>query len=151
MRNLSSATGGGFEILLLEETSPNHWWAMLRPGRRAPIGARIQILDHQRQATPISALVEQVAEDGTRRLLFTGVENISSEFSKIGETPLPPYIRRSNANPSDAADIERYQTVYARTAGSVAACRRCASWPAIISVLPMRDRSAHSSRTTANL
>jgi ABC-2 type transport system permease protein len=37
------------------------------------------------------------------------------------------------------------------TAGSVDACRRCASWPTIISVLPMRDRSAHSSRTGANL
>ena len=118
LRGKNHQTGGQFEILLLEENAPNDWWAMLRPGKRAPIGAQILLLDHHGQPTPILATVTDVNADGHRRLQFADVKNLSDELDAIGEIPLPPYIERQGEM---AADRERYQTVFAHPPGSVAA------------------------------
>ena len=115
-RNLQ--TTGHFEILLLEETDTNVWWAMLRPGRRAPISARLELLDHRRRPTGIIASVEEINPAGHRRLRFSEVDNILDKLDALGEVPLPPYIERDGTEPEDR---ERYQTVYARAPGSVAA------------------------------
>ncbi len=114
----NSQTGGQFEILLLEESATNDWWAMMRPGKRAKIGTEIQLQDKSGETTKIIATVTAVNAEGHRRLQFSGTSNLFHEMEKLGELPLPPYIERHGEN---AEDQERYQTVYARPAGSVAA------------------------------
>jgi len=118
LRGVNAKTGGQFEILLLEENSANDWWAMLRPGKRAPIGVQIKILNRSAQPTEILATVTEVNGEGHRRLQFSGAQNIFNEFSALGEMPLPPYIERHGELPEDK---ERYQTVFAKSSGSVAA------------------------------
>ena len=118
LRGRNKRTAGQFEILLLEENGANDWWAMMRPGKRAPVGTEIDILDLHRAVTGISAIVTDVNEEGHRRLSFTGVGNIFQELDRLGEIPLPPYIERPELQ---AEDRLRYQTVYAQPPGSVAA------------------------------
>jgi len=62
--------------------------------------------------------VADINPEGRRRLAFAGPKNILTELDALGETPLPPYIARAGEQPADRA---RYQTVYARADGSVAA------------------------------
>jgi S-adenosylmethionine:tRNA ribosyltransferase-isomerase len=118
LRGQNPKTGGKFEILLLEENAPNDWWTMLRPGKRAPIGAEIKILNLRHEPTTILATVTDVNAEGHRRLQFSGVKNLFHELDSLGEIPLPPYIERPALR---AEDNERYQTVFAQTSGSVAA------------------------------
>ena len=114
----NSQTGGKFEMLLLEEVAANDWWAMMRPGKRAQIGTQIQLQDKNGGATKIIATVTDVNAEGQRRLTCSGTPNLLAELDALGELPLPPYIERHGELP---ADKERYQTVYAQPAGSVAA------------------------------
>jgi S-adenosylmethionine:tRNA ribosyltransferase-isomerase len=111
-------TGGQFEILLLEENAVNDWWAMMRPGKRAKIGTKIQLLDKSGASADFFAEVIGVNDDGHRKLKFSGTGNIFNELDALGEMPLPPYIERHGEKPEDK---ERYQTVFAQAAGSVAA------------------------------
>lgn len=120
LRGTNAATGGAFEILLLEETTRNNWWAMMKPGKRARVGTRIQIRDPRAGQPSIEALVTDINPEGHRRLTFSGTENILDELESIGELPLPPYISRDGKG-LPASDRERYQTIYAKPAGSVAA------------------------------
>ena len=114
----NSQTGGQFEILLLEECAANDWWTLMRPGKRARIGTEIQLQDKNAKPTKILAAVTDINAEGHRRLRFSGTENLFHELEKLGELPLPPYIERHGET---AGDRERYQTVFARPAGSVAA------------------------------
>ncbi len=100
--------GTVLEVLLVREvpSSPGLWEALLKPARRAKVGSRLTFADG------LTATVEAIEEDGTRRLHFSG--NVWEHLERIGQTPLPPYIHA-------AVDPGRYQTVYARTPGSVAA------------------------------
>ncbi len=118
LRGRNGRTGGKFEVLLLEENAVNNWWAMLRPGKRARPGARIEILDSRGGASAVHAVVLESNEEGHRRLQFAGTTNVLTDLDALGEVPLPPYIRRPSPR---AEDRERYQTVYARARGSVAA------------------------------
>ena len=118
LHGANEKTGGKFEILLLEENAPNDWWAMMRPGKRAKIGTKIRLQEKNGATTNIFAMVTAVNDEGHRRLQFSGIENIFQELEKLGEMPLPPYIERAT---EIAEDKERYQTVYAQSAGSVAA------------------------------
>jgi S-adenosylmethionine:tRNA ribosyltransferase-isomerase len=120
LRGRNANSGGAFEVLLLEETALNNWWVMLRPGRRARVGTRITICDHQFNPTAIEAVVLEVNAEGHRRLFFTGTVNLLDELPKLGEIPLPPYITRE-PGASRSEDLERYQTVFAQPPGSVAA------------------------------
>lgn len=103
-----------FELLLLEETRVNEWWALVRPGKRARIGTEIRL-----GATGPVARVLDTNPEGHRLLRFSGTMDIRTELERLGEVPLPPYIVRTGAPPCN--DRERYQTVYAQTEGSVAA------------------------------
>jgi S-adenosylmethionine:tRNA ribosyltransferase-isomerase len=109
-----------FELLLLEENEFNDWWAMVKPGKRAPVGTEITLLNPDHQPAGITGKVIEVNPEGHRRIQFAGAGNILGELDVLGEIPLPPYIARQAPNrlPEDA---ERYQTVYAEHAGSVAA------------------------------
>jgi S-adenosylmethionine:tRNA ribosyltransferase-isomerase len=118
LHGVNAKTGGKFELLLLEENAVNDWWAMLRPGKRAPIGAQIRLADRSGGLTEILATVRDVNAEGHRRLEFSGTKNLFNELDLLGELPLPPYIERNGELP---ADKERYQTVFAQPAGSVAA------------------------------
>ncbi len=118
LRASNARTSGQFEILLVEQVGINDWWAMMRPGKRAPVGTEIHILDLQKQVSGISANVSEVNAEGHRRLQFSGVDNVLNHLDALGELPLPPYIERPAPKPED---LQRYQTVYAQTAGSVAA------------------------------
>lgn len=137
LRGMNHETGGQFEILLLEENGPNDWWAMLRPGKRARVGTRIDLAQRRTPIPPapstpptragseavafdVHALVTAINSEGHRRLQFIGTKNILDDLDTLGEMPLPPYIKRDEPNTSPA-DRERYQTVYAQAPGSVAA------------------------------
>lgn len=118
LHGVNAKTGGKFEVLLLEEAETNDWWAMLRPGKRAPVGAQIRLVNLRGEPTSIIGTVAEVNADGHRRLRFSGAQNIFQELDALGELPLPPYIERHGELP---ADRDRYQTVFAGQLGSVAA------------------------------
>jgi len=120
LRGRNKKTAGEFEILLLEEVGVNDWWVMLRPGKRAHAQTQIAFQDRHEKITEVGATVIETNTEGHRRLQFTGTHNIVNELERLGEIPLPPYIKRTDAS-ADQVDAERYQTVYANTAGSVAA------------------------------
>jgi S-adenosylmethionine:tRNA ribosyltransferase-isomerase len=120
LRGVNAETGGEFEMLLLEERGINDWWAMLKPAKRARVGTRIRILNGAKKISGIEARVTETNEEGHRRLSFDGSQNILEELPRLGEMPVPPYVSRADAGRSEE-DRERYQTVYARSAGSVAA------------------------------
>ena len=119
LRGTNARTGGKFEVLLLEEVEVNNWWVMLRPGKSARVGTQVVFSDNS-PAVRISATVEEVNDEGHRRLQFSGTPDITHELDRLGEVPLPPYIARANSADM-AEDKERYQTIYARIDGSVAA------------------------------
>lgn len=122
LRGTNAKTGGKFEILLLEESAPNEWWAMIRPGKNARIGGEILIQKPNPgdEKATLSAIVLEKNSEGQCRLRFTGSNDLRNLLEDVGEVPLPPYISRQHSGllPEDK---ERYQTVYARSDGSVAA------------------------------
>jgi S-adenosylmethionine:tRNA ribosyltransferase-isomerase len=120
LRARNARSGGEFEILLLEENAVNDWWAMMRPGKRARVGTEIVLKSLAGLATDVRARVVETNAEGHRRLTFTGAADLLSLLDTVGEVPLPPYIERAAPN-LRAEDRERYQTIYARAAGSVAA------------------------------
>ncbi len=129
LRAVNPMTNGAFEVLLLEENARNDWWAMMRPGKRARVGSEIFLTDTHGVRTEISATVIDVNDEGHRRLRFdqrsasvplTSDFNIINELEKLGELPLPPYIKRTPQQQTEN-DFTRYQTVFARDHGSVAA------------------------------
>ncbi len=100
-------TGGAVEVLLLRELEHGVWSAFLKPAKRVQIGGTLGF------GAGISATVERILEDGARVLRFT--EDIKPHLETLGAVPLPPYI-------ADSLEAwARYQTVYAKDAGSVAA------------------------------
>jgi S-adenosylmethionine:tRNA ribosyltransferase-isomerase len=120
LRGIKPGTGGSIEFLLLEENSANDWWVMLRPAKRLRPGDKFQILNFEsKSAEAFATLLEKNAE-GNCRLRFENVPNILDVAHKLGEMPLPPYIQRPPGKPT-REDLERYQTVYAKDEGSVAA------------------------------
>lgn len=107
-------TGGSVEILLLQEIETNLWQVLARPARRLRIGARISFGTSSLEAEVINA-----ADDGTRVIRFEKTENLREVIDEIGQTPLPPYIKRDQG--TLAKDQQRYQTVYASERGAIAA------------------------------
>jgi S-adenosylmethionine:tRNA ribosyltransferase-isomerase len=120
LRGVNAKSGGEFEMLLLEENGVNDWWVMMRPGKRGRMGTRIMLRDLEGKLGTIEAAVTEVNEQGHRRVRFSGTTDISGDLQKLGEVPLPPYIQRVDLNQMKE-DRERYQTVFARRDGSVAA------------------------------
>lgn len=119
VRGLKPDTGGQVELLLVEETQPNHWWCFLKPGKRLRVGALFNLINQNGNISSISGEILEKNEEGHGLVRFSGTDNIVNALDEIGETPLPPYISRPEK--PDSADRDRYQTVYARPPGSVAA------------------------------
>lgn len=107
-------TGGAVELLLLREVESHVWEVLARPGRRLRQGARIRF-----GGLKLTAEVISENEGSTRVVRFDQTVNLQDVIDEIGQTPLPPYIKR-HAHSLDK-DRERYQTVYARERGAIAA------------------------------
>lgn len=112
-------TGGKIEILLLEaqnEGSP-YWSCLIRPSKRVKIGTVINISDDLK-AVP----VKRLEDDGEWLIELQYDGDLFNILHRIGNIPLPPYIERKNLTAEQRKfDTERYQTVYAKDEGSVAA------------------------------
>ncbi|HRZ87147.1 MAG TPA: tRNA preQ1(34) S-adenosylmethionine ribosyltransferase-isomerase QueA [bacterium] len=114
-RKESLSTGGAkIELFLLKERSRGVWEALIRPAKRVAAGGRILFAGGE-----LAARVEEVLPDGARLVTFD--KPVERYLDAIGQVPLPPYIRRSLNDPRSAHDRERYQTVYAKRPGAVAA------------------------------
>jgi S-adenosylmethionine:tRNA ribosyltransferase-isomerase len=120
LRGVNAKTDGKFEMLLLEENGRNDWWTMLRPSKNAKMGTEIVLRNSNGKPTEIRASVIEINSEGHRRLQFSGVNNLRDELYWLGEIPLPPYIERNDGG-ATPEDKERYQTVFAKNDGSVAA------------------------------
>jgi S-adenosylmethionine:tRNA ribosyltransferase-isomerase len=100
---------GRMELLLVERLGDREWDALVKPGRRAKPGTVIELEES------LTAEVILKREDGRHLLRFS--EPVEPHLERLGHVPLPPYIHR----PDTPEDRERYQTVYARSPGAVAA------------------------------
>src|ERR1051325_5113812 len=120
LRGIKPGTGGAIEFLLLEENSLNDWWVMLRPAKRLRPSDKFHIANFESEPIDAFATLIEKNEEGHCRLRFENTVNILDIAHQFGEIPLPPYIQRAPGQPTDE-DLERYQTVYAKDEGSVAA------------------------------
>ena len=109
---LGHHTTGRVQVLLTERLSEWEWLVLARPGRKALTGEVLTFGDGALRAEIVAH-----GEFGERTLRFVPVADFFGELEKLGHIPLPPYIHR----PDISSDRERYQTVYARQRGSVAA------------------------------
>ena len=110
-----AASGGKVEILLLEETAPGTWDILLHASRRPKVGDTILFGDGL-----ASAILLADGEKGRASIRIESAKPWLDVVAEIGEPPLPPYIKRSEAR-DQKSDRERYQTVYAKCPGAVAA------------------------------
>jgi S-adenosylmethionine:tRNA ribosyltransferase-isomerase len=104
---------GKVEVFLTQQESPDalRWTALVRPGRKMRSGERIVISDE------LTVEILGRGDFGERTVKLSPRGDVFDVLERAGHVPLPPYIRR----PDTAADRERYQTVFARERGSVAA------------------------------
>ena len=113
--NADGSDGAECEVLLLRQHEQDVWEALVRPGRRLKVGARIDFHGI------LTGEIIELVEDGNRKLRFTydpaKFTNIYEVLNKIGSMPLPPYITEK------LTDNERYQTVYSKIEGCRADCR----------------------------
>jgi S-adenosylmethionine:tRNA ribosyltransferase-isomerase len=107
---------GRIEVMLTEPAGGDEWHALVRPGRKVAIG-EVLVFPNAAGGIELRAEVVERGQFGDRLLRFEPVEDFFASLERIGHIPLPPYIHRDDA----AADRERYQTVYSRERGSVAA------------------------------
>jgi S-adenosylmethionine:tRNA ribosyltransferase-isomerase len=101
------------EVLLLEPLAGDsrEWHALVRPGRKLRVGEAVRF------DASFAAEIVAHGERGERTVRFLGDENVYDVLDRLGHMPLPPYIKR----PDSTADRERYQTVFGKERGSVAA------------------------------
>ena len=102
-------TGGKVEVFLLTRLDGDRWEVLVKPGKKARIGQEILFGDE------LSCVVEDNTDFGGRIVRFRYQGIFEEVLDRLGETPLPPYIKEK------LADKERYQTVYAKENGSAAA------------------------------
>ncbi|MGA8154240.1 MAG: tRNA preQ1(34) S-adenosylmethionine ribosyltransferase-isomerase QueA [Terriglobales bacterium] len=106
---------GRIEVLLTRQLSqePNQWECLVRPGRKIGVGERLFFGEEEE----LQAEVTGRGLFGERQIRFQPSQDFFAQIERLGHVPLPPYIDRVD----DPTDRERYQTVYARERGSVAA------------------------------
>jgi S-adenosylmethionine:tRNA ribosyltransferase-isomerase len=105
---------GQVEVFLTRRIESDRWEALVRPGRKLPVGERIYFGDNELEAEILTR-----GELGMRTLQFVtrSKDSVSENIQRLGHVPLPPYIDR----PDEGSDRERYQTVFAQKPGAVAA------------------------------
>jgi S-adenosylmethionine:tRNA ribosyltransferase-isomerase len=106
-------TGANIEVFLLEELSINTWLVMVRPAKRVKVGDRL-IIDPL-----LSATVIEHRGASLRVVIFDGVDSLRDPILAMGQMPLPPYIQYDDQLTEYYK--KRYQTVYAKYEGAVAA------------------------------
>lgn len=107
-----SDTGAAIEIFLVAEISDSVWEALSRPARRLPAGKRVTFGD-------LHGTIVENRGGGHVIVEFEYEGEFHDVLSRVGKTPLPPYIKRQSDDLD--ADRERYQTIYARSSGAIAA------------------------------
>jgi S-adenosylmethionine:tRNA ribosyltransferase-isomerase len=135
---------GRVEVLLTRQLQrdPNDWECLVRPGRKIGVGEHLFFGDNDE----LQAEVIARGEFGERHIRFAAVDDFFARVEKIGHIPLPPYIARLDS----PADRDRYQTVYARERGSVAAPTAGLHFtPEILSHL--RDRGIETAEVTLHV
>jgi S-adenosylmethionine:tRNA ribosyltransferase-isomerase len=108
-------TGGRVELFLVRELTPDTWETLARPGRRLLAGQEVSF-----GAGRLRGVIAEVLPNGRRVVRFEPDKPLLEILDELGQTPLPPYIKRETAE-SLRPDRERYQTVYARQSGAIAA------------------------------
>ena len=105
---------GKVEVFLTRQVDSQTWEALVRPGRKMQTGERVLFGEGELEAEVISR-----GELGLRTLRFVSRDTcgVSEHLERLGHVPLPPYIHRTD----EAADRERYQTVFAKQPGAIAA------------------------------
>jgi S-adenosylmethionine:tRNA ribosyltransferase-isomerase len=106
---IKEATGAKAEVLLLKDLGQNRWEALVKPGKKLKVGNVIVFSEE------LTAVIESEGDMGARVLVFTYQGIFQEILDRIGQMPLPPYIK------DKLDDRERYQTVYALHEGSAAA------------------------------
>lgn len=109
----TSETGAKIELFLVRETENKTWETLARPARRLKTGKKIYFDEN------LSAEVLEKTEEGRVFVKFEANGDFNAILDEIGQTPLPPYIKRESG--SFDKDRERYQTVFARKRGAIAA------------------------------
>jgi S-adenosylmethionine:tRNA ribosyltransferase-isomerase len=109
------STGGKVEVLLLHELQTGIWEVLLKPASKTRPGMTIAFGDGV-----LSGRILERRIGGTMVIQFTPAE-VYTVLDRCGEIPLPPYIKRDDMTAQQTFDRERYQTVYARHPGAVAA------------------------------
>ena len=127
------------EILLVRSTATG-WEALVRPGRRLSPGTRV-LLDGD-----VEAEIGDAAGPGLRTVRFPEGFDVPGHCSRFGHVPLPPYIRRTD----EALDRDRYQTVFAREEGSVAAPTAGLHFDTDL-LAEIRDRGIDTARVTLHV
>lgn len=105
--------GGRVEVFLVSRIEPLIWETLVKPGRALTPGARVEFARGK-----LTAEVIEWRDRGRRLVRFEAAGDFDEIIDRIGRTPLPPYIKRDE---EDRLDAERYQTVFARERGAVAA------------------------------
>lgn len=104
-------SGAPAEVLLLKPLGDHRWEAMVQPGAKLKPGRMVTV------SPELTVEVNEATGRGTRIVRLIGSADDHAAIERDGHVPLPPYIDRADT----ARDAERYQTVYARETGSVAA------------------------------
>lgn len=114
-------TGASIEVFLLRELNPDMrlWDVLVDPARKIRVGNKLYFSDVEENDILVAEVVDNTTSRGrTIRFLFDGTnEEFRTILSTLGNTPLPKYIKR----PAEQLDMERYQTIYAKEIGAVAA------------------------------
>lgn len=100
------ANDGKLELLVTERAEPTLWTCLVKPGRKARLGATVRVGEAR-------GVVERILEDGERVIRFDRLIDLET----VGVLPLPPYLDR----PAEETDRTRYQTVFASEPGAIAA------------------------------
>ncbi|MEW6320051.1 MAG: tRNA preQ1(34) S-adenosylmethionine ribosyltransferase-isomerase QueA [Acidobacteriota bacterium] len=109
--------GGAVECLLVREHQPGVWEALVHPGQRLRSGSRMEFPESGPVRLEGEVLERHFHGRRTVRLWSTAGDPLEAVLDEIGHVPLPPYIHRGDR----PADRDRYQTVFARARGSIAA------------------------------
>jgi S-adenosylmethionine:tRNA ribosyltransferase-isomerase len=136
-------SGGRVEVLLFREIDASVWEALVRPAHKLNQGARVCFGESSLRAEVVGC-----SSGGLRQLKFAGEKPLDVLIDEVGQTPLPPYIKRSSG--SSATDKERYQTIFARQQGAIAAPTAGLHFtPAIMQAL--RERGAGIAEITLHV